>query len=138
MKFVKLGNTNLKVPAVVAGCMRLAEKTPDEMNRFIHQALEMEANFFDHADIYGGGKSEEVFGNALKSDSSIKRDQLIIQSKCGINNKTLPSRSAEPLLVIFTSNPLAIMLETGMLNCNWLIIKSCFTYFLRSSICIGL
>lgn len=88
MKFVKLGNTNLKVPAVVAGCMRLAEKTPDEMNRFIHQALEMEANFFDHADIYGGGKSEEVFGNALKSDSSIKRDQLIIQSKCGINNKT--------------------------------------------------
>lgn len=87
MKFVKLGNTNQKVPAVVSGCMRLAEKSPDEMNTFIHKALEMEANFFDHADIYGGGKSEEVFGAALKGDSSIKREQLIIQSKCGINTK---------------------------------------------------
>ena len=67
--------------------MRLAEKSPEEMNHFIHKALEMEANFFDHADIYGGGKSEEVFGNALKNDKSIKRDQLIIQSKCGINTK---------------------------------------------------
>ena len=46
MKFVKLGNTDLKVPAVVPGCMRLAEKTPEEMNKFIHQALEMNANFF--------------------------------------------------------------------------------------------
>lgn len=87
MKFVKLGNTNLKVPGVISGCMRFAEKTPQEMNIFIHQALEMEANFFDHADIYGGGKSEEIFGNALKGDSSIKRENLIIQSKCGINTK---------------------------------------------------
>lgn len=88
MKYVKLGNTNQKVPAVVPGCMRLAEKTPEDMNTFIHKALEMEANFFDHADIYGGGKSEEIFGNALKGDSSIKREQLIIQSKCGINTKS--------------------------------------------------
>lgn len=87
MKFVKLGNTDIKVPAVVPGCMRLAEKTPEEMNKFIHKAVEMKANFFDHADIYGGGKSEEVFGNALKNDSSIKREDLIIQSKCGINTK---------------------------------------------------
>lgn len=87
MKFVNLGNTNLKVPAVIQGCMRLSEKTHDEMNRFIHKALEMEVNFFDHADIYGGGKSEEVFGKAMRGDSSLKREQMIIQSKCGINTK---------------------------------------------------
>lgn len=53
--------------------MRLSEKTPDEMNKFIHTSIELGANFFDHADIYGAGKSEEVFGNALKNDSSIRR-----------------------------------------------------------------
>lgn len=88
MKQVKLGNTNLKVPAVITGCMRLSEKTPDEMNRFIHTSIELGANFFDHADIYGAGKSEEVFGSALKNDSSIKREDLIIQSKCGIDTKS--------------------------------------------------
>lgn len=87
MKKVKLGNTNLEVPAIITGCMRLSEKTTEEMNNFIHASLELGANFFDHADIYGGGKSEEVFGNALKNDSSIKREQMIIQSKCGINTK---------------------------------------------------
>ncbi|MCQ2575886.1 MAG: aldo/keto reductase [Treponema sp.] len=87
MKYVKLGNTDLKVPAVVPGCMRLSEKSPEDMNKFLHAAVEMGANFFDHADIYGGGKSEEVFGKALKLASDIKREDLIIQSKCGINNK---------------------------------------------------
>lgn len=87
MKSVKLGNTEIKVPAVVAGCMRFDDKTPEEMNRFIHASIECGVNFFDHADIYGAGRSEEVFGEALKLDSSIKREDLIIQSKCGINNR---------------------------------------------------
>lgn len=84
MKKIILGKTGMEVPAVVPGCMRLPGKTPQEMNAFIHAAIDMGANFFDHADIYGGGKSEEVFGNALAGDTSIKREDLIIQSKCGI------------------------------------------------------
>ena len=46
--------------------------------------MEQGAYFFDHADIYGGGKSEAIFGEALAKDSSIKREDLFLQSKCGI------------------------------------------------------
>ena len=61
-----------KVPSVAVGCMRLSEKSKDEMNHFIHAALEQGAYFFDHADIYGGGMSESVFGEAIADDPSIK------------------------------------------------------------------
>lgn len=86
MKEVKLGNTDLNVPAIAVGCMRLADKTKDEMSSFIHSAIEQGAYFFDHADIYGGGKSEEIFGEAFATDSCIKREDIILQSKCGIRN----------------------------------------------------
>ena len=46
--------------------------------------MELGINFFDHADIYGGGRSEEVFGEAMKGDGTLKRDEMILQSKCGI------------------------------------------------------
>lgn len=87
MKFVNLGNTKQKVPAIVPGCMRFDSMPVSDMNTYIHKAAELGANFYDHADIYGAGKSEEIFGNAFASDSSLKREDFIIQSKCGINNK---------------------------------------------------
>lgn len=83
MKQIQLGNT-WSAPAVVVGCMRLGELDSKQMNRFIHTAVENGANYFDHADIYAGGKSEEVFGEALSADTSLPREKLIIQSKCGI------------------------------------------------------
>ena len=84
MKMVPLGKTGLLVPAVAVGCMRFSEMSPAEMNRFIHEALSCGANFFDHADIYGGGKSESIFGEACKGDGSIRREDLLLQSKCSI------------------------------------------------------
>ena len=90
MKKVTLKKAGLEVPAVVIGCMRQAgftgnPFTPQEMNRFIHIAMENGANYFDHADVYGMGRAERVFGEALRlTDSSIRREDLIIQSKCGI------------------------------------------------------
>ena len=84
MKQISLGNSGRKVPAVVVGCMRLADFSRDEMNRYIHMAVEHGAYYFDHADIYGGGRSEEVFGEALWDDHSLRREDLILQSKCGI------------------------------------------------------
>lgn len=86
MKKILLGNNKIEVPSVIVGCMRFSEKTVAEMNRFIHQSLENGINFFDHADIYGKGVSEEIFGKAICDDSGIKRENLFIQSKCGINN----------------------------------------------------
>ena len=52
-----------------------------EIAAFVDKALECEANFFDHADIYGGGKSEEVFGKAITPSM---REKIIVQTKCGI------------------------------------------------------
>lgn len=86
MTKLKIANSNLEAPAIVSGCMRFGEFSTDQMVSFIHKALENEINFFDHADIYAGGKSEEIFGKALKADKSIKREELIIQSKCGIRS----------------------------------------------------
>lgn len=84
MKEIVLGTTGKKMPAIVVGCMRLAGKNCGEMQSFIHTALEQGAYFFDHADIYGGGQSEAIFGEALAKDPTIKREELFLQSKCGI------------------------------------------------------
>ncbi len=84
MKEIMLGSTGQKAPAVVVGCMRLAQKSCGEMQRFLHAALEMNAPYFDHADIYGGGQSEIIFGQAMAQDPTIKREDLFLQSKCGI------------------------------------------------------
>lgn len=84
MKKIKLGNTNIEVPAVAVGCMRYNKFTPDQMAHMIHTAVDLGANFFDNADIYGAGDSERVFGEALKKDPSIHREDLILQTKCGI------------------------------------------------------
>ncbi len=84
MKEIVLGTTGKKMPAIVVGCMRLADKNVNEMQSFLHTALEQGAYFFDHADIYGGGQSETIFGEAMAKDPSIKREELFLQSKCGI------------------------------------------------------
>lgn len=72
--------------SIIIGCMRFASFDKTSMNKVIHLCLDNNFNHFDHADIYGNGRSEEVFGEALFSDSSIKREDLVIQTKCGIVN----------------------------------------------------
>ena len=57
----------------------------DEADTFIRSALDAGVNFVDEADIYGGGKSEEVVGSVLAKDPSL-RDQLFLQSKCAIHD----------------------------------------------------
>jgi Predicted oxidoreductase len=54
-----------------------------EAEKIIKVSLEEGINFFDHADIYGGGKSEEVFADAINMNSAI-REKMIIQTKCSI------------------------------------------------------
>ena len=69
--------------AIAAGCMRIAKMEPQALSRFVHTALENGVNFFDHADIYGGGESERVFGRLLSAEPGL-RQKLLLQSKCGI------------------------------------------------------
>lgn len=84
MRYMNLGNSKLKVPRVIAGCMRISDFTTEEAAAFIDCAMEQGCNFFDHADIYSDGVCQQVFGSALKSMKDVKREDLIIQSKCGI------------------------------------------------------
>ena len=81
MRVIDLGKSGLKVPTIAVGCMRIGNMNEREVSAFIDTALSNGANFFDHADIYGGGKSEEVFGKAV---SRSMRENMFIQTKCGI------------------------------------------------------
>ena len=81
MKTMKLGKTDLTVPVIGLGCMRLAGAEKKQAEEFFATALEQGLNFFDHADIYGRGKCEEVFADLMKNTP---REKLILQSKCGI------------------------------------------------------
>ncbi|GGJ77186.1 aldo/keto reductase [Deinococcus aquiradiocola] len=83
MKTMKLGSSDLQVPVVAVGCMRLDSLSRTDAERFVQSALDVGANFFDHADIYGGGECERIFADAVGMSAST-REKLILQSKCGI------------------------------------------------------
>lgn len=83
MKNIKIGNGVIEASEISLGCMRMASLSKEEASKLINTALEEGINFFDHADIYGAGKSEEIFADAIDMNSTI-REKMIIQSKCGI------------------------------------------------------
>ena len=85
MKYTQIHNTQLKVSRIALGCMRLHTLNENQADTLIQTALEQGINFFDHADIYGGGKSEELFSKVLTNHPGL-RDKMILQSKCGITN----------------------------------------------------
>ena len=78
---IQLGKSGLSVPTMAVGCMRISNMAEKGVSALVDTALSSEVNFFDHADIYGDGGSEVVFGKVI---SSISRESIIIQDKCGI------------------------------------------------------
>jgi len=83
MKKILLGKSNLEVPVVAVGCMRINRLEKKAAASFVRKSLDLGANFFDNADIYGGKACEEVFSEALKT-AGARREDVIIQTKCGI------------------------------------------------------
>ena len=82
MKTITLNNTNLSIPEIGMGCMRIVElENVDTVKGWVDTALEHGINFFDHADIYGKGRCEELFGQVLTPSL---REKIILQSKCSI------------------------------------------------------
>src|SRR5690349_7717274 len=86
MHYVRLGATGLKVSRICLGAMTYGDPgwrpwvLPEDASRpFIARALEAGINFFDTADMYSLGKSEEVLGRALKDFAS--RDNVVIATK---------------------------------------------------------
>jgi predicted oxidoreductase len=83
MKTLNLGRSGLDTPVIAVGCMRINRLDKNEAARFVRTALDLGANLFDHADIYGGGSCEEIFAQAVGMNSSV-RQRVLLQSKCGI------------------------------------------------------
>ena len=63
--------------------MRISDKPIENIDRLVKVALEIGINTFDHADIYGGGKCESIYGELFRRDKTL-RDKVVLQTKCGI------------------------------------------------------
>ncbi|TGY97379.1 aldo/keto reductase family oxidoreductase [Petralouisia muris] len=85
MKYLKFGNLREPISVIGIGCMRIAGMSSDELDRYVRVSLEHGINFFDHADIYASGKSEEIFGDLLSKDPAL-RNRMFLQSKCAIHD----------------------------------------------------
>ncbi len=87
MEYVNLGSTGLQVSRICMGCMTYGSKRwrewvleEEEGRPFLRRALELGINFFDTADMYSLGVSEEILGRALK-DFGPSRDRVVIATK---------------------------------------------------------
>ncbi len=87
MEYVNLGSTGLQVSRICLGCMTYGSKRwrewvleEEEGRPFLRRALELGINFFDTADMYSLGVSEEILGRALK-DFGPSRDRVVIATK---------------------------------------------------------
>ena len=83
MRTMKLGLSDLQVPVIAVGCMRINRVSKQEAERFVQSALDEGANFFDHADVYGDGACEEIFADVIHMKDTV-REKIFLQSKCGI------------------------------------------------------
>jgi predicted oxidoreductase len=83
VKRLQIGTTDLEASPVSLGCMRNGGMVDTALDELVSTALEVGIDFFDHADIYGAGKCEEVFAAAMKR-LGIAREKVFLQSKCGI------------------------------------------------------
>lgn len=97
MKKIELGKSGLQVPNIAIGCFRMHQAEKAQAEKLVEKALELGANFFDHADIYGGGKCEEMFSEAIHMSPSV-REKIILQSKCGIKLGVMFDFSKEHIL----------------------------------------
>ena len=88
MEYTKLGNTGMDVSRIYLGCMGFGDAEQwthkwvlnEENSRpIIKKALELGINFFDTANVYSIGKSEEIIGRALKDFAN--RDEVVIATK---------------------------------------------------------
>jgi aryl-alcohol dehydrogenase-like predicted oxidoreductase len=99
MKFTRLGNSGLSVSQLCLGCMTYGDKTKgwhgdwlldeEESRPFFRSALEAGINFFDTANGYAGGTSEEITGKLLKEMA--QRDEIVVATKAFIPWRNAPN-----------------------------------------------
>ena len=100
MEYVKLGNTGLEVSKICLGCMSFGDPekwihswvlNEEESRKIIKKSLDIGINFFDTANVYGLGASEEILGRALKDYAS--RDEIVIATKVSGSMGKGPNKS---------------------------------------------
>lgn len=98
MEYVKLGNTGMDVSKICMGCMSFGAASSgfhgwtldeEESRKIIKRSLELGINFYDTANCYSYGSSEEILGRALKDYA--KRDEVVVATKVFIKMKDGPN-----------------------------------------------
>lgn len=96
MEYEKLGNSGIKVSRLCVGCMSFGNPAskmhawtlnPDESEEIIKYALDLGINFFDTANCYSAGTSEEYLGRAIKHN--VPRDKVVLATKVYFNDDHL-------------------------------------------------
>lgn len=101
MQYTKLGNFNIEISKLCIGCMSLGRAgtmhdwtlNESESEKVVAHALDLGINFFDTANCYSEGTSEEYLGRALKKLTS--RDKVVIASKVYFNEGYLSKKAIE-------------------------------------------
>lgn len=83
MQYISFGTQNAQVSQIILGLMRINEMAPEKVLDLIKAALDAGINLLDIADCYGGGRCEEILGEALALEKGL-REKFLIQTKCGI------------------------------------------------------
>jgi aryl-alcohol dehydrogenase-like predicted oxidoreductase len=103
MKYTKLGNTGIEVSRICVGCMSYGAPSEDfhlwtlpqeETTRMVKHAIDLGVNFFDTANCYSHGTSEEFLGCALK-ELNVPRNKVVIASKVYFNDGHLSKAAIE-------------------------------------------
>jgi len=85
MRYLNIKKKITNASEIALGMMRISGMQLKDIDELVNVAIDNGINFIDHADIYGGGKCEEMFADAIGMNPQI-REKLIIQTKCGIRN----------------------------------------------------
>ena len=82
MKMISISENLPEVSAIALGCMQLpALGSTGAVRELVEASMEAGINFFDHADIYGGGEAETEFGRIMTPQM---RERIVVQTKCAI------------------------------------------------------
>jgi len=96
MKQISIGG-KISVPHIGVGCMRINGLESRAVDSLVRASMEAGGNFFDHADIYGGGEAESHFADSVGMTPAL-RERMILQTKCGIRPGVCYDFSKEHIL----------------------------------------
>jgi predicted oxidoreductase len=129
MKTYAIQKTDLIISRIAYGCMNIGgdwsweparEQDYKRAEKVVLASIDAGINFFDHADIYTMGKSEEVFGKVIRKQPGL-RQKLVIQTKCGIRFKDHPDPGVtERYDFSYTHIIDSVEGSLKRLNCDWI------------------